>query len=430
MNDNTINLEKLLDKNLKIPKYQRPYEWNKKNVYTLLEDIFDRYNDKKSKDNSINLGAIILYVENRKSNIVDGQQRIITLSLLLKSLEEKIDLKILNEEILCNTKSINNIVSNYNSLKKIIERLQKKDNLNIDEFKEYLNKKVFFYIIEAESTEESFQLFDGRNTKYKDLSPVDLLKAYHLGALTSNKIEIKKQILRQWNKNINKYFKLTDNIYLDKSTNKIDYLYNNVLFRINNWTLNKDATDFTKDDIYLYKGYKKDNKYNYVNHYKTLNKRILQINKPFKSGEGFFEMTNYYIKEYDKLLKTYGQHERMKDLYKEDYYEKLYYNHNLYFNALLLYKDRFGKIRNNFYDEVIDNYIFKWSYTHRIKHEMVKFSSINYYVVHKNNNFFFNCNKALDIDELLSLEIEDKGKNPSKIEMSSELRRKLWKKLD
>ena len=78
----SIKLFNLLKKNLIIPSYQRPYEWDKSNVYILLDDIYSSY----KKNDEINLGAIILNKNNNDFEIVDGQQRLITLSLLLKAL--------------------------------------------------------------------------------------------------------------------------------------------------------------------------------------------------------------------------------------------------------------------------------------------------------------------------------------------------------
>ena len=418
-NVNEVILIDLMNMNLKIPTYQRPYEWTKKNVYTLLEDILEMYTVKKS----INLGTIILYENKGSFDIVDGQQRLITLSLLLRVMSDRSDFKLLNEKILCTSISMPNIKENYKSIIDYKNRLVEYDKIDINDFINYLETKVSFYLLCAETTEESFQLFDGRNTKYKDLSPVDLLKAYHLGAMTNYSIEEKKKLLLDWNKNINSEFSI------DKSVNKIDYLYNNVLFRIYNWGLNKVANEFTKNDIFLYKGYKKSNCYNYVNFYRSSNQELFQINKPFKEGESFFKMTNYYIKKYEKIIEEYDVKRIIGEDIYYDYYHQIKYTNNLYYNALLLYKDRFGKSRNNIYDKTISDYIFKWSYTHRINNKYVKFSSINYYVLHTNNNFFFECNKALDINELLPLEIENKIGEPNSEDISGTFRSKLWNKV-
>jgi uncharacterized protein with ParB-like and HNH nuclease domain len=67
-----------------IPDFQRPYSWDIEKCETLWEDIVDAYNNSKP-DESYFLGTI---VSNRKKSgnveIIDGQQRIITLMLLLR----------------------------------------------------------------------------------------------------------------------------------------------------------------------------------------------------------------------------------------------------------------------------------------------------------------------------------------------------------
>ena len=259
MNKNeTINLIDILNKDLSIPDYQRPYEWNKYNVYILLEDILKKYKDNQK----VNIGTIILYnpTGTQKHEIVDGQQRLITLSLLLKALDYNIDIKLLNEEIICISNTEERIITNYNSINEFLNKLEKIDNLDKNKFYAYLKEKVNFYLLEASSKQESFQLFDGRNSKYKDLTPVDLLKAYHLGELPLEYKEEKKiDLLRNWKKNIESYFKI------DESLNKIEYLFNNMLFNIYNWSLNNKIREFSKNDIYLYKGYNSEEQYEYIN---------------------------------------------------------------------------------------------------------------------------------------------------------------------
>jgi len=74
--------------NFKIPPYQRPYKWTKKNVIQLLDDIFEYI--KQGKDYRI--GSIILYKEHEHDEyleIVDGQQRLTTISLVLRCLNSK-----------------------------------------------------------------------------------------------------------------------------------------------------------------------------------------------------------------------------------------------------------------------------------------------------------------------------------------------------
>ncbi len=76
--------------NLKIPEYQRPYKWTARNAIQLLDDIIEAKNDNKEV---YRVGTLILHKEtdsngNKTHNIVDGQQRTITFSLLLYALYE------------------------------------------------------------------------------------------------------------------------------------------------------------------------------------------------------------------------------------------------------------------------------------------------------------------------------------------------------
>ena len=81
---------------LKIPYYQRPYIWGEKSVTILYNDIYKAY---KSNQNEYRLGTIILHNDKNKNefNIVDGQQRLISLALLLSVLGESTSL--LDEEV-------------------------------------------------------------------------------------------------------------------------------------------------------------------------------------------------------------------------------------------------------------------------------------------------------------------------------------------
>ena len=66
-----ISIDKLV-----IPPYQRPYKWTAKNVNQLISDILTFCSKNKMH---YRLGTLVLY----NNEIVDGQQRIITLTLIL-----------------------------------------------------------------------------------------------------------------------------------------------------------------------------------------------------------------------------------------------------------------------------------------------------------------------------------------------------------
>ena len=77
-------IQELLDTNLSIPEYQRPYRWNLKNVEQLLTDIFKSQSD---GHNIYLIGTVIVHSKENTFYLVDGQQRVTTLYLLLKALE-------------------------------------------------------------------------------------------------------------------------------------------------------------------------------------------------------------------------------------------------------------------------------------------------------------------------------------------------------
>ena len=76
----------LLDKSLIIPEYQRAYKWQPKHVNQLIDDIVHH----RTKP-CYRLGTVVLHQakdpESAVLNIVDGQQRLLTLTLLCTILD-------------------------------------------------------------------------------------------------------------------------------------------------------------------------------------------------------------------------------------------------------------------------------------------------------------------------------------------------------
>ncbi len=78
-----VHLNDLLQYSLAIPDYQRIYCWEDKHINDLWNSIVDL------GDADYHLGAIILHSKDGKMNIIDGQQRLVTLSLLLQALGDE-----------------------------------------------------------------------------------------------------------------------------------------------------------------------------------------------------------------------------------------------------------------------------------------------------------------------------------------------------
>ena len=83
INKGTCTVYELLnDTSLVIPEYQRPYKWNVHHVSQLLSDI-----DKQQNKSCYRLGTAVFHQDGSgRRNIVDGQQRTISLMLIVLAL--------------------------------------------------------------------------------------------------------------------------------------------------------------------------------------------------------------------------------------------------------------------------------------------------------------------------------------------------------
>ena len=64
-----------------IPRYQRPYSWRKEQVEDLLDDLMTAFG--RDSEEPYFLGSVVLIEdENPRSQVVDGQQRLTTLTML------------------------------------------------------------------------------------------------------------------------------------------------------------------------------------------------------------------------------------------------------------------------------------------------------------------------------------------------------------
>ena len=76
-------LKDIIEEKFEIPIYQRPYKWRKEHVIQLLDDLYE--NIYLKNDSIYRVGSIIIHDDNKTQtkNIVDGQQRLTTLSMIL-----------------------------------------------------------------------------------------------------------------------------------------------------------------------------------------------------------------------------------------------------------------------------------------------------------------------------------------------------------
>lgn len=405
-----ISINDLLKMNkLQIPNYQRPYKWKIKNVNQLIDDILF-HKDKQGYC----LGTLVLHNDKENLNIVDGQQRVITIFLLAYCLSNrnKLNIKIDFSKFSFDNKiSQNNIKVNYSIIDKRIEEF---DNFIIEFF---LNKCELVKVI-IDDVQEAFQFFDSQNARGKDLEPHDLLKAFHLREMSKSTEDDKIKVVEEW-----------ENLESKELTN----LFANYLFKIRNWSKGNSAYYFTKNDIDIFKGVNIETQ-NYPfmkqlqinNYYVDKQNEAERVNNyhfdyPFQidqiviNGKRFFEMVIYYnnlVKDINKLKETFK-----KDAYEYDILNTLdtYKGHNrsgdryvrnMFNCALVYYIDKFAKID---LDRAIKK-LFIWAYNLRFKLYSVKLVSVDnyasdeksifrkiYYAVNHNEILLLNINSVKEI---------------------------------
>lgn len=208
-----------------IPDYQRPYAWTKKETSELLNDIWEAAT-KKPKSPYF-LGSIVLSKEEKEgqsySDVIDGQQRLTTLTILFSVLRElcEIDdgkrknainkyicaegdpnvgrsdhfrLRVRNmdknffEEHIQKEGAIKQFVAThkestdsrkrmYESAKYLWEQLEQKDPSERNKLIEFLMQHCYLVVVQASSVESACRIFSVLNTRGLDLLPTDILKA-------------------------------------------------------------------------------------------------------------------------------------------------------------------------------------------------------------------------------------------------------------
>lgn len=382
-----LSIDEILEKELVIPDYQRAYKWTANNISDLILDTKKSIEESRKYENfKYRVGTIILYKnENDQYEIVDGQQRLLSL-LLLKLYLKPTFTCFLWDTKFTNKVSQKNLHDNYVSISEwfsTVDESEKKDYLNA------LKNILEVVVITVDKINEAFQLFDSQNTRGKALYPHDLLKAYHLREI-KDKYEMQNAVVK-WE---------------SKQPETIRELFDRYLFPISNWSRNVKSNDFTANDIDVYKGIGEESGYTYA---KRANRGMpyFLLTEPFISGSDFFEMVDHYnqmlfnIKEEiitnpafveiksilltgDKRVEDEDKVNRVAtvDQFDNDKGpEGLRYVRNLFFCSLLCYYDRF----HNF-DLMAIKKLFVWSMMIRIDMERLGPDTINLYAIGKGDN--------------------------------------------
>ena len=380
-----------------IPPYQRPYKWTAKNVNQLISDIL-AFRDRQH----YRLGTLVLH----NNEIVDGQQRIITLALLIRIMynalkDEKA--RALYHDTYKKIHDFSNSdkvsFSNRYTLHNVVENIHTIENRKADfdrQLFDFLLTKCEFVVVRLNCISEAFQFFDSQNTRGKDLAAHDLLKAYHLREIEALSQEDSKNI-DEWQ---------------SKPTHFLEEVFL-TLFRAKRWTRGKRGRLFTKLHIDIFKGISLSDGKRYpfyqleiIAHFfsniynqdpiRAIDRNHIEypynLDDQIINGGRFFDMICHYMNMYEYIRnyrKTLLDGSRAKEIlntltsYKGSWRTGDGYVREMFYTLLLYYVDRFG-------DEELDKVIpqfFIWAYKLRLQSSAVHLASIDNYASEQNSMF-------------------------------------------
>lgn len=378
--------------NIKIPDYQRPYKWQPTHVNQLIDDILF-FGDKTR----YRLGTIVIHQNNANLEIVDGQQRFISCLLIAKVLlagakeeftksyseiKTHID-SFLNNLIFDNPISQKNISANYETI------FSRKQEIKDQIFKDFFFHRCELVQVVIYDISEAFQFFDSQNARGKDLSPHDLLKAYHLREMQLVSESQKMSLVSQWEA---------------IKPKELKNLFAYYLYPIREWSKRKTVKSFTKDNISVFKGINLNDieLYPFVRPFKTIHAYMQNYNQsidrfvdsqvmpyPFAidqvilNGQNFFEMVSYYSQKNEELKEVIKHYHKLYEIYK--LIDSLTgtgdgYIRRMFDCAVLFYWDKFGEAD---FEKAV-KVMFRWAYWLRIKQYSIYIESINNHAIGNN----------------------------------------------
>lgn len=441
LDKNIIPIKTLLARpELAIPAYQRPYKWTQANLNALLNDL--RYYRDRS---AYRLGTVVFHhdssdEEGERLYIVDGQQRSLTLMLLVKALMEHRIADLQREDIrqaLNNLKepvnaflsrqkfssdiSHRNLHQNYRAAIRAVSRPDFTE-ADID----FLLNRCQLVTFVLTDVSEAFQFFDSQNARGRDLEPHDLLKAFHLREFSPKEASLKAQTVSHW-----------ENLDSDD----LARLFANYLFRIRNWVQGESAQTFGKAQTDLFKGVNLDQvdtypyvellriAHHFVDDYNAQYQRHIDHQSmmfPFHldqmviNGRRFFEMIGHYqhmISEVvsqekhvqgDKpvsllgaeLDETAGKILCTLNSYRSRNRTGDKYIRTLFDCALIFYLDKFGTRQLS---RAVEK-LFVWAYSCRLKMQVVQLATMDNHAL--NHNVFERIKQSVKPEGFLTWPLE------------------------
>lgn len=229
-NDRTIN-EVLEKKKYTVDYFQREYSWEQKHIEQLISDLtisfLNEYSEGDSRSegenyNNYYMGPFVVSEKDGRRSIIDGQQRLTSITLLLiylNNLQKELALnEDLNDMIFSDSRGIKSfnieVDERIECLKSLFEKGEYHPKENDDEstknmtaryqdivevfpdeikgktltfFIDWLKYNVILVEIVAYSDENAYTIFETMNDRGLNLSPTEMLKGFILSRFKDNK---------------------------------------------------------------------------------------------------------------------------------------------------------------------------------------------------------------------------------------------------
>jgi len=218
-----------------IPAYQRPYAWTTEETNTLFDDLYGFFTS-ESEDENYFLGSIVLIKENtdRKADVIDGQQRLTTLTILFSVLADNLTdpkkksscMKRLQEEgdelagiaslprvflrewdqdffnkyiqnvklddlfridpATLDTEAKRHIQENCKALSVKFKETFQGDETELLKFSSFLLNRCYLVVVSTPSQASAFRVFSVMNSRGLNLLPTDIIKSETIGKLPAD----------------------------------------------------------------------------------------------------------------------------------------------------------------------------------------------------------------------------------------------------
>lgn len=232
-----IKEQELTGREFLVPSYQRGYRWQQVNVSDLLNDLWEFIHSEKKV---YSLQPLVVFsADDNTYHVVDGQQRLTTISILLgylKLTQIKISYESREGQQINQYSEVNNNIDQYHvnrayiTIQKWFEEKHPEEKYNfIRLLTNELDKRVNF--IWYNTTDEEVATFIRLNKNKISLTNAELVKAMLLkkGNFSGDSVLVQKSIAVEWNKientfNDDAFWCFIRSIDDNRST-RIDYLF-------------------------------------------------------------------------------------------------------------------------------------------------------------------------------------------------------------